>query len=54
MSNTTLRKILIGMFGLLILLLIVGAILLVRDGQETVVEATGDAVANASTTVPAT
>lgn len=54
MSNTTLRKILIGMFGLLILLLIVGAILLVRDGQETAVEATGDAVANASTTVPAT
>lgn len=54
MNNSTLRNVLIGARGVLILLLIVAAVLVLQDNQETAVEPTADTVADLPTEMPVT
>ncbi|MCB8979829.1 MAG: hypothetical protein H6657_20655 [Ardenticatenaceae bacterium] len=54
MNNKTLRNVLIGAMGVLILLLVVAAVLLLQEGQETAVAPTADVVADLPTELPAT
>jgi len=53
MNNTTLRNVLIGVMGVLILLLVVAAVLMLQDNQ-TAVEPTADTIAQLPTELPAT
>lgn len=54
MNNKTLRNVLIGAMGVLILLLVVAAVLLMQENQETAVAPTADAVADLPTELPVT
>ena len=56
MSNKTVRAVLFGALGVLVLLIIVAAVLLLQDGQQTAVapDPTVEAVAEVPTDVPAT
>ena len=54
MSNRTLRNVLVGGLGLLILILLVAIVLVIRDNRTTTVEPTAETVAEAATEVPAT
>lgn len=54
MNNTTLRNVLIGVFGVLVILVIVAVVLVLQDDTATAVEPTAAAVAELPTDAPPT